>query len=205
MNNFKSLNALDKKMLKYINYKNGTFIEMGANDGVNQSNTYFYEKELNWFGVLIEPSKQYKTLVKTRSNKENFLLNEACCSFKNEGTDLDFYYSDLMTICDDPKNNLIPNAKSWSKNGEKFKKTGLALSNLLSKHNTPNHFNFFSLDVEGFEIEILNGIDFSKHSFDYILIEVKDIDKTTELLNRYNYKNIDLLSHHDYLFQNQKK
>ena len=51
-NNFRkyyALNGLDKKLEKYLNYNNGFFIELGANDGITQSNTYFYEKKkLEW-------------------------------------------------------------------------------------------------------------------------------------------------------------
>ena len=54
---FNALNQLDKKMLDYINFSNGFFIECGANDGVNQSNTWYFEKYLNWHGILIEPLK----------------------------------------------------------------------------------------------------------------------------------------------------
>jgi hypothetical protein len=50
-----SLNNIDKKMLKYLNFDNGYFIECGANDGIRQSNTLYYEKEKGWRGVLIEP------------------------------------------------------------------------------------------------------------------------------------------------------
>ena len=55
---FRKYNAyhqLDKKLLKYINYKNGFYIDCGANDGVNQSTTWYFEKYLNWNGILIEP------------------------------------------------------------------------------------------------------------------------------------------------------
>ena len=38
------LNDLDKKMEKYLNYKDGYFVEAGANNGINQSNTLFYEE-----------------------------------------------------------------------------------------------------------------------------------------------------------------
>ena len=49
------LNNLDLKLEKYLNYNNGFFIELGANDGISQSNTYYFEKNKNWNGVLIEP------------------------------------------------------------------------------------------------------------------------------------------------------
>ena len=51
-------------MLKYINYKKGFYIECGANDGVNQSNTWYFEKT-KWKGILIEPVNEvFKELKK---------------------------------------------------------------------------------------------------------------------------------------------
>ena len=41
---FNGLKKIDEKMLKYINYENGYFIEMGAHDGVHNSNTLYFEK-----------------------------------------------------------------------------------------------------------------------------------------------------------------
>ena len=52
---FNGYNNLDKQMLNFINYENGFFVDIGANDGVNQSTTWYYEKTLNWNGILIEP------------------------------------------------------------------------------------------------------------------------------------------------------
>ena len=70
---FNALNQLDKKILNYINFSYGFFIECGANDGVNQSNTWYLEKYLNWKGILIEPLKeQFKELIKNRSHKNYF-------------------------------------------------------------------------------------------------------------------------------------
>ncbi len=44
--------------MKYLNFKDGFYIECGANDGVNQSNTWYFEKSLNWKRILIEPNKK---------------------------------------------------------------------------------------------------------------------------------------------------
>ena len=36
--------------------KNGFFIEAGAGDGINISNTYVLEKQYNWNGLCVEPN-----------------------------------------------------------------------------------------------------------------------------------------------------
>lgn len=38
------LNELDRKIEKYMDYDNGFYVELGANDGIRQSNTYYFEK-----------------------------------------------------------------------------------------------------------------------------------------------------------------
>ena len=80
---FYSLNNIDRKMLKYINFENGYYIECGANDGIRQSNTLHFEKFKGWRGVLIEPSYKFDELVKNRS-KLNFFSNNCCVSLENE-------------------------------------------------------------------------------------------------------------------------
>jgi len=52
-----SLNSpLDLKLDEIMKKENGFFIELGANDGLIQSNTAFFEFYKNWKGILIEPS-----------------------------------------------------------------------------------------------------------------------------------------------------
>ena len=41
---YKSINNLDKKIESYVNFNNGYFVELGANDGISQSNSYYFEK-----------------------------------------------------------------------------------------------------------------------------------------------------------------
>jgi hypothetical protein len=57
---------------KYLNFRNGIFIELGAMDGIIYSNSLFFEKELEWTGILIEPTEQFEQLMINRPNCHNF-------------------------------------------------------------------------------------------------------------------------------------
>ena len=67
---FVGLEGLDQKLAKIITYKNGFFVELGANDGILYSNTLHFELFQNWTGILIEPSPvEFKKLRRNRAKK----------------------------------------------------------------------------------------------------------------------------------------
>ena len=202
-----SLNFLDIKMLRYLNYDNGYFIECGANDGIRQSNTLYYEKKKNWKGILIEPSEKFYELKKNRSSTPKF-YNGCCVSKKNHGKLIELDYLNLMTNVVKKKNkksNLLKNkAKKFMTSNEKnylFKVKGLTIDYILKKSNSAKLIDFFSLDVEGSEFDVLNGINFKNYNFKYFLIETKNFKKLNTFLIKKNYKFIKKLSLHDYLFK----
>ena len=77
------------------------------------------------------------------------------------------------------------------------------LTELLDKANAPSIIDFLSLDVEGAEFDVLNGIDFSKYKFKYIIIEVRDFERINNFLTKHHYKFIEKLSELDYLFSSE--
>ena len=49
-----ALYDLDRRLGRYLRFRNGIFVEAGANDGFTQSNTYYLERFLGWSGLLVE-------------------------------------------------------------------------------------------------------------------------------------------------------
>ena len=66
----------------YKNKENGYFIEIGANDGINLSNTYLLEKNYNWKGICVEPIPDIFN--KLKNNRPNSIcVNKAIYSYSD--------------------------------------------------------------------------------------------------------------------------
>lgn len=205
---FNGYNDLDKKMLKYLNYKNGLFFDIGANDGVNQSTTWYFEKYLNWRGILVEPLPHvYKELVKNRS-KENHFYNCAAVSKKYKKNFINLSYNDDTLTA---KLEILEKIKF---NKKIIKVKAKTIEDILKKSIYQKKIiDFFSLDVEGAEFEVLNGINFKKNMIKFILIETSNFRILKNFLLKKNFKFISRLSDYniakfpdygDYLFKNEK-
>ena len=117
--NYFASNELDIKLEKYLNYDRGYFVELGANDGINQSNTFYFEKKRRWSGVLIEPFKiNYLECKKNRSKKNKFFCT--ACVANNKIKKLKLLYANLMTTSTHNKKNLEKIKKYFSKNFQPY-------------------------------------------------------------------------------------
>ena len=197
---------IDIGILKYLDFDNGFYIECGANDGIRQSNTYRLEKEQNWRGILVEPSMfAYERCVENRNN-DNIILNVALVSDEYNG---DKIYGDF-------DGDLMSSVQGLRRrNNRMFESKAVTLTSILDEYNVEN-VDFFSLDVEGYELNVLKGLDFNKYNPTYILIEIYEKDKQ-EIFDFMNSKDYDFVcnlsgfnrvdnpmwdgTHNDYLFK----
>lgn len=206
-----SLNNLDEKLLKYLNFNNGFFIEAGANDGISQSNTLMYEQKFNWSGLLVEPSFiKYEECKKNRPNciVENYaLVNE---NYKEKTIYGDFgYFEKHQSLCGQitRKEDYFDDDLKWNldeknKNSKIIEVPCTTLNSILEKHNI-NHIDFFSLDVEGYEIEVLSGFNVQKYKPKYFLIETGNEYRYNTICSYMfsrNYKILENISDVDTLF-----
>jgi len=193
---FKKFNAyhnLDKKLLNYINYKNGFYIDCGANDGVNQSTTWYFEKYLNWHGVLIEPVPEVYNELKNNRNNNNYFYNYALVSKNYNQQEINFNYNNKDSL--QAKKNL--GSGPLKKNEKIITVKCKTLENILDNIKIPKLIDFFSLDVEGYEFEVLEGINFNSVKFKYILVETEFPKKMNNFLTQKKYKFLERLSNYN--------
>ena len=168
------------------------------------------EKNNKWTGILIEPViHNYIKCKKNRSNKNIYFCN-ACTSFEFKEKYVKLLYSNLMTIPTNLESDIndkfshANHSNTIRKNFEEevieFYAKAKTLNAILIESVSPKKIDFLSIDVEGAEIEVLKGIDYTNYQFKYILFESRDIEKISNFLDKHNYKLIEKLSHHDFLF-----
>ena len=189
-----ALDALGPELEKYLNYSGGFFIEVGANDGYSQSNTYFLEKERGWCGILIEAIPDlYKECRQLRSNSTTY--NCALVSSNYSDCYITMHYAGLMSLVDGAlklrsaeKKHISRGLKvQYIQNSYTVSVPARTLTSILNEYSNVPEIDFFSLDVEGYEEQVLRGLNLKKYSPKYILVEARFFDAVHNCLKgRYN-------------------
>jgi FkbM family methyltransferase len=203
---------LDRQIEKYLDFDSGYFVELGANDGKLASNTFYYERSRNWRGVLIEPAPNLFMRCRDSRSAENHIVCAACVSFDYKDEFVKLLYSNSMSVSlnvetdiGDPaahaelgRQFLTPDETVFA-----FGAIACTLNSILLEAKAPSRIDFFSLDVEGAEIEVLKGVDHTAFRFRYMLIECRDIARLSDYLEPLGYRLIEKFNEHDYMFSDQ--
>jgi FkbM family methyltransferase len=142
----------------------GTFLEIGAADGLTYSRTIAFEYCAGWDGILIEPNpKASKVLQENRPC--TVVIPEAVCRKERGGT---IRMSDQGgTSFDLSLKEEFPNRKVDAEVEVPCRPLGRMLNEYGVKR-----INFFSLHVEGSELNVLEAFDFRKVQIDVLLVDV---------------------------------
>ena len=153
-----------------INLKNrGFYLDVGAHHPVRFSNTkLFYD--LGWNGINIDPNEQtYEIFQKSRPRDINLEL-----ALGEKFNEMEFFKYDESALNSfvNREKELIdtPYFQSGSKMVAITTLEEILVNHLKGELPTPN---FLDIDVEGYELQVLKGNNWSKYKFSYILVEQK--------------------------------
>jgi FkbM family methyltransferase len=160
--------------LFFKNKKNGFFIDIGAYDGINLSNSYFFEKSLDWDGICVEPNPTvFEQLKKNRKAK---CLNVGVweekktlqfCKVSGPSEMLSGFVESYHVAHNHRVDHEI---RTLGGSKEIIPIQCLSFMDII-KQNNVQKIDFMSIDVEGSEEKIICSIDFDQVEIDIIICE----------------------------------
>jgi FkbM family methyltransferase len=147
--------------------RNGFFVEFGATNGLDLSNTALLERDYEWKGILAEPAKCWHAALK--GNRTAVIDHR--CVWSQTGITLDFKETDVgelstLTSLVDADFNRSGRVK-----GKTYPVETISLNDLLKFHNCPRQIDYLSIDTEGSELEILRAFKFDDYDISIITVE----------------------------------
>ena len=141
----------------------GVFVEFGALDGVTDSNSLFFERNLHWTGICAEPNPS--AFEKLRANRK--CICEECAVAPRGGV-MEFVqcegglrgWSGLAEYIE-PRHEERMRVNIPNDQRRLLRVPCVTLNELLEKHKL-YQVDYLSIDVEGAEFEILKTLDFDR-------------------------------------------
>ena len=153
----------DKQVVEFYNKKrDGYFVEIGANNGVNLSNTYALERHYGWRGICVEPIPiRFQECKVNRPNSTCFPYavmsqGNTHIQFRVESYDLYSGTKRRFSLLNKPKVIQVETR---------------TFQQILEEAGAPFHIDYLSLDTEGTEFNILTSVNLTQYTFGIIDVE----------------------------------
>jgi FkbM family methyltransferase len=177
-----ALHDIDRKLVEVLNgQRGGTFLEVGANDGFQQSNTLALERLFGWSGILVEANPSLAA--ECARNRPDAVTVCAALLDHRSIVSID-HTQDLM-------GNVVATSNQLA--------VAVTMSEIID-HLQHGRIDLISIDVEGAECEVLAGLDLDLHGPRYFVIETRSPDRVTAQLAAH-YEQVDQWSVHDFLYR----
>lgn len=204
-----ALDGLDRKLERHLDRDGGYFIEAGAHDGFQQSNTYCLERFRGWRGLLVEGIPEQAAECR-RNRPQATVVQAALVAAALPGDVVEMHFGGLMSVVHDALGQAT----------EAHVQAGLAVQKLDSSYvvrvpartltmvldevRPGQEIDLLSLDVEGMEADVLRGLDLARYAPRFICVEMREDSMVGAVLaGRYHLAEV-LVDHgtrRDVLFQ----
>ena len=179
-----------------INHKNfpKIIVDIGCNHPIKFNNSYFFEKNLGFLCIAVDPIKNYvKDWAKMRPKA---ILHNVALGFRKgnlslmTSDNLDGHQS--SSYADDMLSTLLIDKKKFKSGNWKIEKVAVLKTQTLFNTAKLSEIGIMSIDVEGFEMEVIKGIDFSKTRIHIMIIENNTngkfgSDEIRKIMNRHGF------------------
>lgn len=182
----------DVQLMKLINNRTpGAYVDVGSWHPVKYSNTYYFYLR-GWKGICIDPNPELKELYTKLRPKDTFIN----AGVGNSGQTLEYFMfeeSSMNTF----SSEFVKKHQAESKIIKKFDIPLYSLKELLDANLDKNdRLDFFDIDVEGFDLEVLKTNDWTIYRPKVVVIE-SDIslqeDLTSEIVQYLELQNYRLI------------
>jgi FkbM family methyltransferase len=168
--------------------RGGIFVEIGAADGIAFSNTYFFERELSWSGICVEPRPEaFTRLTATRKCR---CVQTCVTDFSGEGVFLIVEgvqtLSGLVSKYDPRHLQRIQRELSAIGSHAYELQVNCCTFDELMKQSAIAVIDYLSIDTEGGELDLLNTIPFARFSIKVVSVENAFGDPRFEQLMNHN-------------------
>lgn len=141
----------------------GTFVDVGAYDGITGSNSLYFEKWREWTGVMVEPVAAHRETAQAHRIAPCLPYavapTEGTAAFMNITTG----YTQMSGLTDSYDPALLQRVRDNPHHAENTMTVETkTLSSILAEIGNP-HPDYISLDIEGGELAALQGFPFRDH------------------------------------------
>ena len=163
----------------FKNLKKGFFVEIGAFNGINGSNCFYFEKFMDWNGIAVEPSPVH--FEKLKKNRKCICINKAISNQNDhkEFVEVTNGYTQMSGILTDEYKKTLDIIMKDPRT--KMNKLNIKTSTFNEIVGENKIIDYLSIDVEGEEERILESIDFN-----YFNIKVISVENNYPKKNNYN-------------------
>jgi len=134
----------DKWVCDFFNHKqNGYYLDIGAMDGITQSNTYVLEKNYDWNGICVECQDIH--LVRLEKNRNCEIIRKGI--WKHNGN------ASFNTQMSHIVNGFHPGTPIQT----------VTFEWIFSNYDVPTVIDYISMDIEGAEYDALTKFPFDTH------------------------------------------
>lgn len=194
--------GLTKLLEKHLgDLETGRYVEVGAFDGMNWSNTHLLAKS-GWTGIAIEPNPFH--FGKLESNLRDLDVTCIQLAIGDHSGEGELYLAGSLSTLDDEQVEVYRKV-GWSKylfpdNLPTYTVRIRTLDYILEKHKWEPDFELISIDVEGAELDVLRGFDLDRWRPKLMIIETyemsptrslaRNAEKIGKILDLYGYRSV---------------